>query len=152
MTESTLPCSFCSAIAINRCTTSGCAAPVCAQHGRAAGAAHFNTGPDSGGHYFMQIIECERCRIAREQIEHSGAYKDGQAFRKWRIDKGLSLRRTSYVFGISPTDLSRIERGLQYMTDDVRAQADVLMGKGARSAWNVVEMTKRDAGPVEDDA
>lgn len=128
MIEATMPCAFCAAIAVNRCSTRGCTAPVCADHGRVVGAAHINTGPDSRGHYFMQIIECERCRVERERIEQSGAYREGQSLRKMRVDRGISLRRAADTLAVSPTVLSRIERGLDVMTDEMRQRARVMLG------------------------
>ena len=128
MIESTMPCSFCNTIAVNRCTTVGCAAPVCVEHGRVVGAAHINTGPDSRGHYFMQVIECENCRIARERIEQSGAYREGQSLRRMRLERYISLRKAANTLGVSPTVLSRIERGLDAMTDEMRQRVRVMLG------------------------
>ncbi len=121
-------CAFCVATAITHCTTAGCHAPCCADHGRVVGAAHINTGPDSRGHYFMQVIECENCRIARERIEQSGAYREGQSLRRMRLERYISLREAANTLGVSPTVLSRIERGLDVMTDEMRQRVRVMLG------------------------
>ena len=141
MTNSLESCAFCRATAVNYCTTAGCRAPCCAEHGRVAGAAHINTGPDSRGHYFIQIIECERCRIERERIEQSGAYREGQSLRRMRTEKGISLRRGAECLGCSLTTLSRIERGLEAMTDEMRQRACVMLGMTQPDI--VIEMEKR---------
>ena len=116
-------CAFCLCLPVAKCSTSGCAAPVCDAHGTVVGTVHINTGADSRGHHFTQIIECERCRIERERHEQSGAYIEGQALRRRREDGRITLRRMAEAMGLSMTALSRIERGLDVMTDQQRESA-----------------------------
>jgi hypothetical protein len=73
--------------------------------------AFVNTGLDSSKHY-TSFVTCHRCKgIGHVTFAQLQRMVSGKQRRAWRTDLGVTLRQASFMFGISPAGLSRIESG-----------------------------------------
>jgi len=57
-------------------------------------------------------IDCEACAGAGELDMELAWLGYGEEMRKWRLDKGLTLREASRRYELDPSNLSKMERGL----------------------------------------
>lgn len=77
--------------------------------------AHVNRG--DGGSSGFEWINCLRCKGAGEVPDEQAVWMlEGVKLRTERMARGLSLREEAKRLGISPVELSAIERGMRAPT------------------------------------
>lgn len=73
--------------------------------------AFVNRGPNISRHTFENVI-CAVCRgFGRITAEHKDRIEAGRKMRDDRVARGQTLRDEARAMGITPSELSRLERG-----------------------------------------
>lgn len=80
-------------------------------NGAGTNPAFVNRGPDISRHTFENVT-CAVCRgFGRITAEHKDRIEAGRKMRDDRVARGQTLRDEARAMGITPSKLSRLERG-----------------------------------------
>lgn len=64
----------------------------------------------------------------------------GARIRDVRLQRGMTIAQLAYEVGINPGNLSRIERGIEFVNDERRVKIATVLGIDPNDLWSYPEV------------